>query len=274
MGVRSVGLQLEAWPEGASRIVVDIGGSGARYASLTPSGEVGNIQRAHLTSLDGLVRTVRELDAQPRWLGLSVPGRLSADSSEVLACSTAPWLVGPLVASLREELSCPISMLNDGAAHALALRGVPDVKMGAICLSIGTSVGFGVLSESGELQPTPAGRNWEIGDLQLQTTASRKELWWAAGEPGLEELIARLGKEDGLRRFGYRLGAMARILVHVLQPPTVGFSGGTVARYWHVLELGIRRELKHSLVGGETPAIVASSQVEPALYGMSLIAPA
>lgn len=117
-----------------------------------------------------------------------------------------------------------------------------------------------------------SGVNWEISDLELTTRASHPWVWWALGERGVEELTQDLGKDNGLRRFGYRLGALARRLAFFLQPRTIVFSGGYVSRYWRWLAPGVRRELEGLLVAGEAPAVVATKPAEPALTGLAQLA--
>lgn len=255
-----------------TRIAVDIGGSGARVAEITPIGQVADIRRARIGSRSELMA---EMDRYGRisWLGLSVPGVVRINDGDVMRSGVTPWLVGSLRQELARELECSVEVVNDGSAHALGMTAIPDLELGAICLALGTSVGFGALTESGELVQTLSGTSFEVGDMRLHTSASIKEAWWAVGQPGLEELEQAHGSAAGRERFAYRVGAFAKTLTIALQPRSVCFSGGFVARYWHVLESPIRAELSGSLSWGHTPRVFASTSVEPALDGLARLAP-
>lgn len=124
-----------------------------------------------------------------------------------------------------------------------------------------------MLSEQGEPLGALSGINWEIGDLKQQTQASHPWAWWVPRENGVEERVRDLGKEEGLRHFGYRLGTLARRLAIVLQPRANWGFGGYVARYWPLLELGIRRELESLLIAGEPPITCSPRGVAPYLCG-------
>lgn len=255
-----------------TRVVVDIGGSGARVAQVTPTGQVADIRRARIGSRSELLA---EMDryGSISWLGLSVPGVVRMNDGHVMRSAVAPWLVGSIRNEIARELECNVDVVNDGCAHALGMTAIGDLELGAICVALGTSVGFGALAESGELVQTLSGTSFEVGDIRLHTSASTKEAWWAVGQPGLEELEQAHGSASGRERFAYRVGAFAKTLTIALQPRSVCFSGGFVARYWHVMESPIRAELSGSLCGGYTPRVFASASVEPALDGLARLAP-
>lgn len=251
-------------------IVVDIGGSGARVGEVL-GGAVAGIRRVDAGTLDELVEAIESIDRRPGAVAVSVPGLVDARRGHVEQCRAVPWVNGPLAETLGRALNCPVSVLNDGSAHALAMRREPDLRLGAICLSLGTSVGFGVLASDGALLPSLSGLNWEVGDLALSTRATTREAWWALGEPGLAELQRNLGAGPGRRQFGYRLGAFAKTLAIVFQAQTVGFSGGHVARYWNEMAEAVESEIGSPLMGGRRPVLLPLRSVEPALDGLAVL---
>jgi hypothetical protein len=112
----------------------------------------------------------------------------------------------------------------------------------------------------------------------LRTRTDPPWVWSALGDPGLEELKRIMGEDQGRAHFGHRLGAFARDLAIMFQPRTVGFSGGHVARYWPVMEEGVREAFNawwpvSLLVYGEPPGVFACTHTESALAGLSELAP-
>jgi predicted NBD/HSP70 family sugar kinase len=195
-------------------VVVDIGGTGAKLALSTRSG-LKNICREHPKSPQDFFACIRKLTGGlgPDALAVAVPGIMLG--KEVVHAHNAPWLGGNPAETIGRELLLndkKIHLINDGEAHALALKTRPDTKLGAIHLSIGTGVGFGVLNENGEVLRTLSGNNWEIGDVRLVTQAPDKEAWRLLGSAGFEEQIKRTDT-DGGKYFGWRLGNLASQLI-------------------------------------------------------------
>lgn len=253
-----------------AKVVADIGGSGTRIGSLSGS-LVAGVHRAETDSLDDLAKAILEFAPEVEEVGLSVPGVVDTANGRVEISRVAPWLEGDTADGLRDRLDCDVHVLNDGTAHALAMLREPELELGAICLSVGTSVGFGAISHQGEILPSLTGLSWEVGDVVLRTGASQPAAWWALGKPGLTELQQERGEVAGLERFGLRLGAFARTLAAVFQAQTVGFSGGLVARYWRHLEHGVRSEIGTPLIGDRAPLLLPLSSVEPALDGLGVL---
>ena len=164
-----------------SKIIVDIGGSGTRIGIVSEHG-VAAIQRESLDSVEGLIAAIRARTDKVTGVAVSVPAFVQGDSGKVILCRNAPWLVGNLSQQLKNAFpDIPIHVVNDGEAHALALLSRSDLKLGAINLSIGTSVGFGVLGINGKVVRTAGGENWDIGDMWIKTSASEPYVWWALG---------------------------------------------------------------------------------------------
>ncbi|MDR1620563.1 MAG: hypothetical protein LBS18_07880 [Clostridiales bacterium] len=229
-------------------VVVDIGGSGAKLALSTRSG-LQNIRHEHPNSLQDFFDCIRKLTGglAPDALAVAVPGIMRG--REVLSAPKTPWLCGNPAETIRRKLSLndkKIHLINDGEAHALALKTRPNIKLGAIHLSIGSAVGFGVLNGNGEVLRTLSGNNWEIGDVRLVTNAPDKEAWRLLGSAGFEEQIKRTDA-DGGKYFGWRLGSFAAQLSLIFRPRTIGLSGGVIHHRWRQIEGGFREELHRRL---------------------------
>ena len=249
-----------------SKIIVDIGGSGTRIGIVSEHG-VAAIQRESLDSVEGLIAAIRARTDKVTGVAVSVPAFVQGDSGKVILCRNAPWLVGNLSQQLKNAFpDIPVYVINDGEAHALALLSRSDLKLGAINLSIGTSVGFGVLDINGKVVRTAGGENWDIGDMWIKTSASEPHAWWALGEHGIEELKNSL-KDGAYKKFGYRLGAFISQLAIIFRPQTIGLSGGYISRYWDKMKDAVREEFKAPL--NIEPRIVAQKDAEVALVGLA-----
>ena len=249
-------------------MVIDIGGSGVRIGVVSEHG-VASIQRESIHSMDELIRAIKARATHIKGIAISVPGFVYADSGQVLLSQVAPYLEGNLKEKLETAFpGTRIYIVNDGEAHALALLTLSNVKLGAINLSIGTALGFGVLNEKGKILRTLSGENWDIGSLWLKTRAPDPSVWWALGQNGFEELQRSMG-EKAYEHFGYRLGAFASQLAIIFRPQTIGFSGGFIARYWDKMENAVKSEFQPPTL--LSPQLVAQKDTESALVSLSIL---
>lgn len=252
----------------SSNIVVDIGGSGARIGIVTRLGIV-SIQRETINSIDELVNAIKSRAVRITGIAIAVPGFVQGDSGRVLLSRNAPYLEGNLCDELKGFFpEAEIYVINDGEAHALALLSLPNIELGAINIAIGTSVGFGIISEMGQVIRTLSGQNFDIGDLWLRTHASDAHAWWALGESGLEELERTFG-DDAYKHLGASLGYFATQLAIIFRPKTIGFSGGIASRYWNKIETAIKAEFNPPILS--PTQIVGQKDAEPALVGLSML---
>ena len=252
------------------KIVIDIGGSGVRMGVVSEHG-VASVRRESVHSIDELIRAIRNCGANVTGIGISVPGIVNAEKGAVLLSRVAPYIEG----NLREKIvnafpKTDVYIVNDGEAHALAMLSLPNLQLGAINLSIGTAVGFGVLSDKGKIVRTLSGENWEIGDLWIRTRAPEPYVWWALGEKGIENLKNDLG-DNAYIHFGHRLGAFASQLALLFRPRTIGFSGGFIARYWDIIKDNVYKEFQNVQPVLLSPQLVAQKDTEAALVGLSML---
>lgn len=250
-------------------VVVDSGGSSTRLAAVKSRRLSTPVSVQSLQSLDDLVDQIARVSTRPSGIAVSIAAFVERSTGFVRLSRHAPWSQGPLADRLAETFSCAVDVMNDGEAHALAMLGDPDVKLGAISVSLGTAVGIGIMGAGGRVLRPLSGENWDLGELRLHTRASRKELWWALGSEGLAELQRNLGVADGTAQYGYRLGSALRELTVIFQPATIMLSGGIAFRLWSDMRSTIADELHALPSHARSPRVLLSPHREAALVGLS-----
>lgn len=237
------------------KLLIDCGGSSVKIKRYV-QGVLRHTYPFKPKSLDEFYKCIEDMakdnipSAEPCVAGVAISlcGEYDYINEEVISCWAYPFLIGRLKDNLAERFKCSnIRIVNDGDAHALALKSVYIQKglssASAINLSLGTAVGFGILDWRGDLLHTCQGHNWEVGHWQCDTRASRKEQYWALGSQGLKSLEEEYGEPNAYIYYGQRLcHFLGRDLVPVFHPKIIGLSGGIVAAHFHEIEEGIRRE--------------------------------
>ena len=250
------------------KIVVDIGGSGIRIARVV-GGALGQIKRPSVHSMSQLADAIiSEAGGKPYAVAVSVPGFVNAYAGTVRLCRLYPWAQGGFSGTLAERLGTKkVFLVNDGEAHALAMLKYPGIRFGAICLSFGTSVGFGMIDSNKKIVRSLSGENWDIGGMRLRTSCSTKEAWYALGSSGLKELEHSIGT-NAYPRFGYRLGAFLGDLTEIFHPLTIALTGGIIQKHWAAMQNNALQEMKSHVYTVEAPGIVALQEKETALVGL------
>ncbi len=256
--------------QNTNRIAIDLGGSGFRWVTVT-GGQQSKLRRESVSSMDGLVRIIRSsfVDGKVDGIALSVPGFVNSETGEVSKCRHAPWLNGNLRATLRRYFpGATIYIVNDGEAHALSLLADSRTRLGAINVSIGSAVGFGMLDVHGRPVRSASGTSWDIGDFQINTRATNKSAWWAVGSEGLRELenLYDGNQEKAFEHLGYRIGILLSQLAVIFRPNTIGLSGGIITKAWGVMERTIREEYENPVE--LYPQLISSVFEEAAIAGL------
>jgi predicted NBD/HSP70 family sugar kinase len=258
-------------------VVVDIGGTGTRLALSTKSG-IQNIRYENPGSLPNLIKGISNLTGGkcPDAIAIAAPGRMR--DKKVIVCHSARWFEGNPAALIRRELALredKMQIINDGEAHALALKKRPNVRFGAIHLAVGSGIAFGVIGENGKIIRSLSGDNWEIGDIRLITRASEKAVWRLLGARGFKEQQERTDV-DGYEYYGWRLANLASQLAIVFRPRTIGLSGGIIRHHWKRIKGGFRYELGKRLdylshVMPTPELVVLDDDEDAALTGLSTL---
>lgn len=240
------------------KILIDCGGSGIKIKR-SVHGKLSSRESFKPTSFDGFCDCIEKMakgngansSSRIDGIAVSICGEYDYIREEVLNCWAYKFLVGRLKEKLINRFNCRnVHVVNDGDAHALALKKM-YVQGGlkpesAINLSLGTSVGFGIIDWKGDLLHTCQGHNWEVGNWQCKTNAERKEQYWALGSRGLKSLEEKYGKSSqAYIHYGQRLCYfLGNDLVPIFHPKIIGISGGILAAHFADIEEGIRRECK------------------------------
>lgn len=249
-------------------VLVDNGGSGTRFA-LATGGELDLEPPVQLGDYQHLVRAIRDRCRRPPVVGISMAGIVDSKKGYVRLCRHWPWAEGDLRCRLENDLDCPVVIMNDGEAHGYAMLRTPAVEFGAVSISLGTSVGVGIIDADRHVVRPLTGENWELGHWPLHTQASNRSVWWALGSPGLAELETRRGDRAGKKHFGYRLGAFITQLTGVFQMRSVVLSGGLAQSCWPYMRPALLAELSNLSSDFGRPEIILSPHAEAALVGVA-----
>lgn len=247
-------------------LVIDVGGGSTRvylggYANRFEITTFGELRVAV-----GLVQS--EIGRGFDRIAVSMAGYVDSDSGYVHLSRAAPWAEGDFAGKLRDAFGVgEVRVMNDGEAHALATLVTPGVSFGCVAVALGSSLGFGVISAERKVIRPCSGLNWDLGDVSLETRASRTEAWWALGSSGLAELQESKGDRSGATHFGYRLGAFLAQVATVFQPTCIVMSGGIVVRYWDLMKDSAESEFEYRMREREVPALIRSPFQEAALGG-------
>ncbi|WP_187328519.1 ROK family protein [Rhodococcus sp. WS3] len=250
----------------ARKVVIDCGGSSTRLGIVEPGG-VRLVKQVRTTSYDEFVSAIRSVDPCPIVLSVSLAGFVDRSSGFVRLSRAAPWARGTFAQRLSADLHCPVSVMNDGDAHAMSMLAIGGIELGAVAVSLGTSVGIGVVGRDRKLISPASGENWDLGEWRLDTRATNRDLWWALGSAGLFELEKNLGVKAGRVQFGYRLGAFLSRLTCFFQMKTVVLSGGIAQSHWGVIKVPLREELRNVPDHYAPPRVMLSPYVEAGLAG-------
>ena len=228
-------------------IGVDIGASGVRIGrvELGQPGQshrlVGEISRPEVTSVDEFVAAISAA-GRARRIGLSVAGFVTS-AGAVSFSRAQPWLQGPLQSTLAARLGGTVRVVHDGEAHLFAaLTRIAKDRHPVVAIASGSSLAVAMTDERGRLRRPVSDANWEFGEVRINTSASEKEVWWALGRRGFDELVGLHGTSGAERRFGARLGGYAAELCGVFGSRTVVLSGGIVAAHGAAIRAAAQEE--------------------------------
>ncbi len=219
--------------------LIDIGGSGVKSIQLPLC---GNPNLSNTTNL--IHHKAPDWGNFVPWLaqngllehqhiGISCAGFIS-ENGLIKLCRIAGWENVNLVNDIKAYApNAHIYLLNDAEAHLMAHHDLFVNPM--ITLSLGTSVGFALNDHHKKIVRAVDGFNFDIGEISIPTKASCNRVWWALGSHGLTELITNMGEQEGIRQYGYRLGAYLVSLCSIFRPKSLILSGGIIKNCGHLL---------------------------------------
>lgn len=229
-------------------ILIDIGGSGIKMADYS-DGNIGDvIKYDHVKSLDDFVELIKSFSKGNRVEGvaISTAGFVDSNLGILNRCACASYLEGELVNRIKRDfVFSTVRVINDGEAHARSLL-FPErnVKFGAIHLSLGTSVGFGVIDENKQIVRACNGGNWDIGNVLLRTSKAPYEVWEKLGSKALKDMVEN-SEDNPYVHYGWRLGGLLNNLAVIFRPRTIGLSGGILLSHEAEIIGGVKEEFRN-----------------------------
>jgi len=229
--------------------VLDIGGSGVKTALFLCDGykhleliePVVHYENPDWPNFEVWLQGKINLDA--KLIGISCAGFVNYSSNTIQLFRIGNWRNKPIKNDFEKAFQgTKIFLLNDAEAHLMAHNDL--LPHSQLCISIGTSLGFAISDRQGKIIRPPDNMNFDLGALAIPTRTTNNRVWWALGSHGMEELQNNMGHEDGIKHFGYRLGAFLASLCSIFRPDTVVLSGGITESYWNLFEENLRSEFK------------------------------
>lgn len=228
----------------------DIGGSGVKTVRLNnlqqtvseDTFEVTHYNKPDWADFTNWLKNMGLLDSDI--IGISCAGFVEADK-QIKMFRVGGWRDKNLVDEIKQILpNAKVFLLNDAEAHLMAHQGLSEYPQ--MSISLGTSLGFALADKNGNIVRTLADINFDIGAMTIPTNASSNQVWWALGSNGLGELQNNLGELEGIKHFGYRLGAFLITICSIFRPKSVLISGGIAEKCWNDFQAPMFSEFKHS----------------------------
>ena len=255
-------------------IGIDFGGTSIKSALIQESCILARGRTLNPQTGGGAENTLREIETVVRELcsglpaavpvGIGLPGLVDSVNGIVHQLSNVPgWREIPVARILRERLGVPVILENDANAMAYAefIHGAAKGATNAICITLGTGVGGGLILDgklyrgsrfaAGELghssidlhgprgvYGTPGDLEVYVGNRQIGERAAR--LYNAAGKPRSAETctpadLARLAAAGDTiaislwDSIGTEIGAALVNVVWLLNPDAIVIGGGVAA---------------------------------------------
>ena len=143
---------------------IDIGGTGIKFASLTPDGKIlDKDKHSNARKFGGLTSLARSTFVRAGLYGIamSVPGAVNQETGVIDGFSAVPYIHGFSWYEALSSYQIPIHLENDANCVGLSeLLAHPELE-NAACVVIGTGIG-GAMIINGELH---RGRHGLVGNL-------------------------------------------------------------------------------------------------------------
>jgi glucokinase len=273
-------------------LAFDVGGTQLRSALVDASGALSSRRRTATPAHDPAALLARLVDearahtagsgASPAAIGLALAGMVEPRAGQVRFAPSVGLIEVPLGLQLADALQCPVRLVNDVNAAAVAeasVRGAADL----VALFIGTGVGAGWLSsgtvveghhgmaaEGGHIPFRPDGPRCPAGhvgcieaylggaslaararDAGLPPTTAGLVQAWREGDPRAVPIL-----DDACAA----LSTLLVTLVTLLDPQTIVLGGGVLAGTPELLDVARAALSRHPLVESAGPVPVQEAR--------------
>lgn len=255
-------------------VLVDVGGGGTR-TSLMDMGKVSERgAKFPIASYTELFQLIRRTCPDPSGLAFSIAGTVIG-GRYVDTSFSIPWLKGDLLGAARlNGMDVAVQAVNDGEAHAWACRAIPDLRLPALSIALGTGVAAGILGCDRVPVHRADGLNWDISAFPTPAEAtpiaiSQPHVSWALGSFGWREMHEAYGPLASVH-YANLLSAILSRLTIVLGVKSVVLTGGLV-RAVDLDPTRVRQGIHDCLLVGRAPDVVIAPEGETALRGLGLM---
>ncbi len=254
--------------------VIDIGGSGIKTMHfLIKDGSIYEVEECQYLKNPDFINfsdwLLQNLPNDFDVLGISCPGIIDKDNI-IHYCAIAQWKNFDIINYTKQIYpNAHIFLMNDANAHLMANASL--FKHPIMQISLGTSIGFALTDNEGNIYYSNYGTNIEVGGVILKTNAKLPSAWWALGSHGLQDLQKELGEDAGSYKFGLRLGGFLANMCHIYNPNTIVLSGGILAQNFSKnLLAGVKDEMNAEVYKLPKQPFIEISRFEreTALWGL------
>ncbi|KXT87993.1 ROK family protein [Streptococcus oralis] len=195
---------------------IDIGGTGIKFASLTPDGKI--LDKASTPTPESLEDLLTWLDqhlsAQTyRGIAMSVPGAVNQETGVIDGFSAVPYIHGFSWYETLRRYQIPVHLENDANCVGLSeLLAHPEIE-NAACVVVGTGIG-GAMIINGKLHRGRHGLGGEFGYMTTLAPAENLNNWSQLASTGslVRHVIEKSGRTDWDGRKIYQEAAAGNAL--------------------------------------------------------------
>ena len=195
---------------------IDIGGTGIKFASLTPDGKI--LDKASTATPETLEELLAWLDQRLserdyRGIAMSVPGAVHQETGVIEGISAIPYIHGFSWYEALAHHKLPIHLENDANCVGLSeLLAHPEIE-NAACVVIGTGIG-GAMIINGKLHRGRHGLGGEFGYMTTIEPAEKLNNWSLLASTGnmVRYVIEKSGQSDWDGRKIYQEAAAGNAL--------------------------------------------------------------
>lgn len=179
---------------------IDIGGTGIKFASLTPDGKI--LDKTSISTPENLEDLLAWLDQRLSeqdysGIAMSVPGAVNQETGVIDGFSAVPYIHGFSWHEALSSYQLPVHLENDANCVGLSeLLAHPELE-NAACVVIGTGIG-GAMTINGRLHRGRHGLGGEFGYMTTLAPAEKLNNWSQLASTGnmVRYVIEKSGHTD------------------------------------------------------------------------------